>query len=138
MSLAVCKFCGSDNISLLVEVTSESYRAITEIHYDADGSLSHKEGHTERGYGIEEEDVRDYECGECNATSATLAGLVCPANAMPSGTVCACGHPLADHPPQRKFDRTLYTTGRRSCQASLCGCWEFETDPALATVVRAA
>lgn len=132
---AVCQFCGGDTISLNVEVESTGYRDITAT-YEADGTLKVSEGHTEKNYDGHEVAL-GYECADCNAEGRTLEDLVCPPGAVPGGGTCACGHSLADHPPQRDFDRKLYTSGRRSCTAFGCRCWEFETDPALASVVAA-
>lgn len=132
---AVCAQCGSpDGLYREVEVTMEGCRSL-EVTYAPNGDLKVKEGDTETDLGIGDESPLDYECSECGHHARTIEDLVVPSGQ--SGEKCCCGHGASDHPVSKKFDKTRYTRGRRSCTVTGCGCWEFETDPVFATVVAA-
>lgn len=130
---AMCAKCGStDTLYREIEVTVDGWRDLT-VTFEADGRLSVDEGHLERDGGIADEMPGDYCCSQCGAKARKLEDLV--ARADSAATVCCCGHGLGAHKEQ-KFDSMRFTRGRRVCTELCCGCWDFETDPALATVVR--
>lgn len=126
---AVCKHCGSDDLYREVEVTIDGSRSI-EVKLKPDGSVDVREGHTEVDHlhdGFE--DPGNYACADCDQRAGKIEDLVIPESALANG-VCCCGHPAASH---RQATRP---SGRRACTERACGCWDFETDPELATVVR--
>jgi hypothetical protein len=134
MKKGVCRYCGSASIVLNVEIDGTGYKDI-EATFDEHGKLSEKAGWTQNNYDTTDTEI-DYECGECGERADDLSELVCVEGQDAGGKLCCCGHSLREHPESKDYDRRLYTRGRRSCGEPNCGCWEFETDAALATVVR--
>lgn len=136
MSKAVCSNCGSDTLYQEVEVTTADSRPI-DVSYTASGELDVSEGSLE-GDGYFLSDLPgEYVCAGCGRRDSRLSGLVTREADSPAGVACCCGHARSEH-PENRFNPKTHTRGAMPCAEPGCGCWEFETDPAFATVAASA
>ena len=129
MTAFVCKHCGAPDLYETGEVTVDASRgieiverdgkivAVPDSHHDIDGTTSdfNSEG---------------YACASCQEHAGRIEDIAVPESTDDLLAGCCCGHPSGSHSAPNA------RTGRRHCTETACGCWDYETDPALASVVR--
>lgn len=129
MTTFVCKHCGAPDLYETGEVTVDASRgieiverdgkivAVPDLRHDIDGPTS-------------DFNSDGYACASCQEQAGRIEDIAVPESSDDLAAGCCCGHPSGSrNAPNAR-------TGRRPCTEPACGCWDYETDATIATVVR--
>lgn len=126
----VCKHCGAPDLYETGSVVEDASREIEITLRDGKLVAIPDDLSVESDRFLSSSFEPDgYACAACQQTAGRIEDIAVPETGDDLNAGCCCGHGSGSHRAPNEY-------GRRSCTETLCGCWDYETDPTLATVVR--